>query len=79
MTCPCTALDGGGMKPVDVELIAQLFQKPQLAFIEVAIRRTHVTGQSIGRFVKPFRQIRADETKQRIKPVFDAKEVEHGP
>lgn len=79
MARPRAALDRGGMQPVDVELIAQLFQEPQFAFVQRSIRRTHVTGQGIGRLVKPLRQVRADETKQRIKPIFDAEQVENGP
>ena len=77
MTCPCTALDCGGMKTVDVKLIAQLFQKPQLAFIKLAVRRADVTSERIGGLVQAFGKVGADETKQRIKPFFNGKQVKN--
>src|SRR3546814_6070311 len=46
---PRTALDGGGMQPLDADLVAQHLQPAQFFLPGAAVHRHHVAGQRIGR------------------------------
>ena len=75
MPRPRAALNRGGVEPVDVELIADLFEQAQFGFVECAIGGGHVAGQRIGRFMQAFGQRFADQAKEGIQPVFLFKQV----
>lgn len=63
------ALDRGRMEAVDVELVADLLEHPELGLSQSAVRRGHVAGQRIGRLVEPVLERRPDQAEERIEPL----------
>ncbi len=66
------------MQPVDVQLIADFFEQAQFGLLQGAIGGGHITGQRIGGFKQMLGQVVADQAKERIQPLFLAKQVKDG-
>jgi hypothetical protein len=74
---PRPAFDGGGVKPVDVERVAQFLEEPQFRLQDGPVGRRHVAGDRVRRFPQPFGKRLVHEAEQRVEPVFVLEKLEH--
>lgn len=77
MPHPRAPLDGGGVQPVDLQLLPDLFQHAELDLGVSAVRRDHVAGKRIGGLVKALGQGLADQAEEGVQAVFLFEQVEH--
>lgn len=78
MPYPRAPLDGRRVQPVDLQLLADLFQHAELDLGVAAVGGDHVAGQGIGGLVEALGQSLADQAEEGVEAVFLFEEVEHG-
>ena len=66
------------MQAVDVQLVADFLEEPQLGLAQLAIGRAHVTGQRIGGFKQALGQGLAHKAQQGGDAVFVFEQIEYG-
>jgi putative ABC transport system permease protein len=67
---PRAPFNGGRVQAVDIQFVPDFFEQPQFAVADGSVSRSHIAGERIGGFMKPFGQRVAHQTEQGIKPVF---------
>jgi hypothetical protein len=77
MPHPRAPLDGGGLQPVDLQLLTDLFQHAELDLGVSPVRGDHVAGQRIGGLVEALGQGLADQAEGGGGAVFLLDQVTH--
>lgn len=75
MPHPRAPLDCRRVQPVDLQLLADLFQHAELDLGVAAVGGDHVAGQRIGGFVEALGQGLADQAEEGVEAVFLFEEV----
>lgn len=77
MPHPRAPLDGRRVQPVDLQLLADLFQHAELDLGVPSVRGDHIAGQGIGGLVEALGEGLADQAEEGGEAVFFLEEIEH--